>query len=111
MSMSSNKVEMVASAGTMETMATMLTNQPDAGGRQVVDKTGLTGKYDWKLTWTPTVGMAMRCMDNGTKESDADADAPGLFTALEEQLGLKLEPGKGQVPVVVIDHVEAASAN
>jgi uncharacterized protein (TIGR03435 family) len=110
-SMSSNKVEMTASAGTMETMATMLTNQPDAGGRQVIDKTGLTGKYDWKLTWTPTTGMAMRGMDNGTKEAGADLDAPGLFTALEEELGLKLEPAKGQVPVVVVDHVEAPSAN
>jgi uncharacterized protein (TIGR03435 family) len=46
--------------------------------------------------------------DNGT---GAQGDVPGLFTAVEEQLGLKLEPQKGPVEVVVVDHVEAPSAN
>jgi uncharacterized protein (TIGR03435 family) len=54
------------------------------------------------------MGGPMKGADNGT---GSDADAPGLFTALEEQLGLKLEPQKGPVQVVVVDHVEAPSAN
>ena len=109
--MSSTGVQANATDSTVESLATMLTNQPDIGGRQVIDKTGLTGKYDWTLKWTPTVGMAMRGMDNGAKETSGEPDAPGLFTALEEQLGLKLEPQKAPVEVVVIDHVEPPTAN
>jgi uncharacterized protein (TIGR03435 family) len=67
--------------------------------REVVDQTGLTGKYDFKLDWTP---------EDMTDEKDA---APGIFTALEEQLGLKLEPEKGPVDFVIIDHVEPPSEN
>ena len=66
-------------------------------GRDVVDKTGISGRYNLKLQWTP---------------DDAAADSgPSLFTALEEQLGLKLEPAKGPVQVLVIDHAEMPSAN
>lgn len=65
-------------------------------GRNVVDKTGITGRYDLKLQWTP---------------DDAADSGPSLFTALEEQLGLKLQPAKGPVQVLVIDHVEMPSAN
>jgi uncharacterized protein (TIGR03435 family) len=74
-------------------------------GRQVVDKTGLTGKYDFTLTWTP---------DEMGAPSGASADAdsgPSIFTALEEQLGLKLVPAKGPVDVIVVDHIERPSEN
>jgi uncharacterized protein (TIGR03435 family) len=73
-------------------------------GELVVDKTGLPGSYDWSLTWTP---------DSGNEGGDVaqNANAPSLFTALQEQLGLKLERTKGQVEVLVIDHVERPSAN
>jgi uncharacterized protein (TIGR03435 family) len=112
MRMSSTKAELTASAGTMDGLAKILANQPDAAGRQIIDKTGLTGKYDYSLEWTPAgMGMAMKGADNGTAESGANPDAPGLFTALEEQLGLKIEPDKGPVQVVVIDHLEAPTAN
>lgn len=68
--------------------------------RPVVDETGLPGRYDFTLKWTP---------DNSpTNEPDA---APGIFTAVQEQLGLKLEATKGPADVLVIDHVEAPSAN
>ncbi len=66
----------------------------------MVDKTGLTGKYDFSLHWTP---------DN-VESTDPNAP-PGLFTAIQEQLGLKLEPVKAPVDVLVIDHVEKPSAN
>lgn len=68
-------------------------------GRLVVDKTGLTGLYDMTLKWTP----------DGQPES-ADS-GPSIFTALEEQLGLKLVPAKAPVDTVVVDHVEKPSAN
>ena len=71
----------------------------DALGRTVVDKTGLSGNFDINLKWTP---------DDQQGTPDA---GPTLFTALEEQLGLKLEPAKGPVDSLVIDHVEKPSEN
>jgi uncharacterized protein (TIGR03435 family) len=68
-------------------------------GRVVVDKTGLTGRYDFKLLWTADDASA------------ADGDPPTLFTAIQEQLGLKLESAKEPVPVLVIDHVDQPSPN
>lgn len=108
MRITSTKAEMSMSGGTMERLAQMLTVWESAEGRVVFDRTGLTGKYDWHLEWTPEgMGMAQK----GADGSAPDSDAPGLFTALQEQLGLKLEPQKGQVQVVVIDHLEAPSPN
>jgi uncharacterized protein (TIGR03435 family) len=75
-------------------------------GRDVVDKTGITGRYDLKLQWTPDEGAEPA--SNGSASTDS---GPSLFTALEEQLGLKLEPAKGPVQVLVIDYVEMPSAN
>lgn len=72
-------------------------------GRTVIDKTGLTGSYDFNLTWTP---------DPPTPEAaTAEPAAPSLFTAIQEQLGLKLESTKGPVQVLVIDHIEPLSEN
>ncbi len=62
-------------------------------GRPVVDKTALTGRFSFKLHWA--------------NEHDATDDGPTIFTAVEEQLGLKLRPAKGPVQVLVVDHVEA----
>jgi len=73
-----------------------------SGGRTVIDKTGLTGKYSFVLNF---VG------EYGSISDESSAAAPSLFTALQEQLGLKLEPARGQVPVLVIDHVEQPTAN
>jgi uncharacterized protein (TIGR03435 family) len=67
----------------------------------VIDKTGLTGKYDFELQWTGREGA----------ETGPETNWPSLFTAIQEQLGLKLESGKGPVSVLVIDHVEKASGN
>jgi uncharacterized protein (TIGR03435 family) len=68
-------------------------------GRVVVDKTGLPGRYDFKLLWTADDAPA------------TDSDPPTLFTAIQEQLGLKLESAKEPVPVLVIDHVDQPSPN
>ena len=76
--------------------------------RPIVDKTGLTGKYNFTLQWTPAeVGPAG---SNGAP-SPSDSNKPSLFTALQEQLGLKLEVQKSPIDVIVIDHIEAPSAN
>jgi uncharacterized protein (TIGR03435 family) len=76
-------------------------------GRNVVDKTGLSGRYDIKLTWTPDDRLAS---SPGGPASSGDS-GPSLFAALDEQLGLKLEPQKGPVTVLVIDHIELPSQN
>jgi uncharacterized protein (TIGR03435 family) len=68
--------------------------------RQVNDATGLTGKYDFSLEFAPS-----------PEKEDAGNSVPGIFTALEEQLGLKLVPAKGPVDCVVVEHVEQPSAN
>ena len=63
----------------------------------VIDKTGLQGKYDWTLVWDPEPG--------------ADSTEPSIFTAVQEQLGLKLDAQKGPVQMLVIDSVERPSEN
>jgi uncharacterized protein (TIGR03435 family) len=71
-----------------------------AVGRPVIDKTGTAGRFDLTLKWTP---------DSGAPSSDPDGLS--IFTAVQEQLGLKLEPAMAPIPVLVIDHVEMPSAN
>jgi bla regulator protein BlaR1 len=83
-------------------------------GRSVVDKTGLSGRYDYTLQWTPdNTPPPMPGVDGLAAHGDAGNDAPGvsLFTAIQEQLGLKLESQKGNVDVIVIDHIDPPSAN
>lgn len=70
-------------------------------GRPVIDKTGISGRYDLKVRWTP---------DGMTAAGSSAADAPpSIFTALEEQLDLKLKPGKGPVQVLVVDRAQMPS--
>jgi uncharacterized protein (TIGR03435 family) len=68
--------------------------------RTVINKTGLTGRYDFQLRWTAEGA--------GTGATDAP---PDLFTAMQEQLGLKLQAPKGPVATLVIDHVEQPTDN
>jgi bla regulator protein BlaR1 len=99
----------VARGGTIDFLRGALSNML---GRTVVDKTGLTGKYDYTLNWTPDEGM--RPPIGGAApggEPPADAGGPTLFTALQEQLGLKLESQKGKVDVIVIDHIDPPTEN
>jgi len=76
-------------------------------GRVVVDKTGLAGKYVFTLKWAPDTE------DGPAANGDAttDVSGPSIFTAMKEQLGLKLESSKGPVKILVIDHVEPPSEN
>ena len=101
--------QMIGNGGTMAQLAQRLTMVP-AIERDVIDRTGLTGRYDFTLKWTP--------MTSSTPSRQQDADAapaadagPSLFAALQEQLGLKLEPRRGAVRVLIIDRVDRPTPN
>lgn len=80
-------------------------------GEVVVDKTALTASYNFKLAWTPDEGQAGRPGAGAGLGNPAEESGPSIFTALQEQLGLKLEGTKGPVETVVIDHAEKPSEN
>jgi len=88
------KASVNAKRTTMKRLAEVLGQQTD---RFVIDHTGLSGEYDFDLKWSTDL--------------TADAEDPSIFTAIQEQLGLKLEPAKGPVEVIVIDSVERPSEN
>lgn len=67
-------------------------------GRPVTDKTGLPDYYDFKLTWNPD-------------EASPDSTGPSIFTAIQEQLGLRLESQKAPAEVLIIEHAAKPSAN
>jgi uncharacterized protein (TIGR03435 family) len=81
----------------------------------VIDKTGLTGKYDLELNWTPDQGSdpMFKGADGAPQRADTapDASGPSIFTAVQEQLGLKLQSTKGPVETLVVDHIEMPSEN
>jgi uncharacterized protein (TIGR03435 family) len=79
--------------------------------RPVVDQTGLTGRYDLTVTFTPDDSLFNGHSLGFPKPNDDVDPAPGLFEAIQEQLGLKLTAEKAQVDVLTIDHVEKPSAN
>jgi uncharacterized protein (TIGR03435 family) len=119
MTMMNGNARMTANGQTMAGLAEMLSGQLDL---PVVDMTGLTGKYDYTLYFAPE-GMAGMRLPGGLPPPPPPGEAgggmpaasapdaqsnPNLFTALQEQLGLKLEQRKGPVELLVIDHLERA---
>jgi uncharacterized protein (TIGR03435 family) len=103
--------KMEASGAPMSLLADALSNEPELGGRVVLDKTGLKGSYDFALQWTPegslptsnSAGESSQAPGNATP---SDSSGPSIFTAIQEQLGLKLQPRKAPMETVVIDYVE-----
>jgi uncharacterized protein (TIGR03435 family) len=93
-SSSSSSGYMSATKATMTMLASRLERQL---GRTVADHTGLAGEYDYRLSWVP--------------DQAADSMGPSIFTALEEQLGLRLDSAKGPVEIIVIESAEKPSAN
>jgi uncharacterized protein (TIGR03435 family) len=77
-------------------------------GRVVVDRTGLVGNWDFELTFAPERPV---WLPPAEEVPPPDPHAPSIFTALQEQLGLKLQATKGPVDILVIDHVERPSEN
>jgi len=73
-------------------------------GRAVVDRTGLTGNWEFELAFAAEVPPG--ALPPGVEPPAVDPDAPNLFTAIQEQLGLKLDSTKGPVEVLVIDSVQ-----
>jgi uncharacterized protein (TIGR03435 family) len=89
--------ELTANNIPMRSLASTLEGQVH---RTVIDKTGLAGSYDLTLKWSPE--------DDPNPQTDSP---PSIFTALQEQLGLKLQPAKGPVETLVVDHAEMPSEN
>ena len=79
--------------------------------RPVVDETGLTGRYDFSFTFTPDDTMFNGHPPAQPNKTDTTEAAPSLFEAFQQQLGLKLDAQKTNVPVIAIDHVDKPSAN
>ncbi len=96
-SISVHNTELSATAVALSSLTDVLSDQTN---RVVVDKTGLTGKYDLELKWLPADAPAA-----------PDSTLTTLFTALQEQLGLKLQPGKAEISTFVVDSMEAPSEN
>lgn len=103
---------------TMTQFAQRLSGRLD---RMVVDKTGITGQFNFHLEFTPDPYMRGQSVPagrgdvggaaNSVNPSSAPETGPGLFVALQEQIGLKLSPDKGPVSFLIIDHVEKPAAN
>jgi uncharacterized protein (TIGR03435 family) len=97
---------------TMAEFATWM--QSGVMDKPVVDQTGLTDKYDFTLKWTPDDSQFAQFRGTGAtppKPTDDPNAPPALYTAIQEQLGLKMGPGKAPDDVIVIDQAEKPSAN
>jgi uncharacterized protein (TIGR03435 family) len=90
----------------MALLASSLTGIQDLG-RPVVDETGLTGRFDFTIQWTPDANSLAPHEENAA----ADASGSTFLEALKEQLGLKLKPAKAPIEVPVIDHVDRPTEN
>lgn len=103
-----------AAGVSMAFFAGWLSGKPDTGGRIVVDATGLNGGYEFSLHYDPAYGGVTPVGANGSQPASAPAtgaDKPPLLSAIQEQLGLKLEARKAPVEVLVIDKIEQPSPN
>lgn len=88
-----------ANGAPMSLLVMRMSVMPEVQGHPIVDHTGMKGEYIWKLNWTPELTAA-------TTES---SDLPGLFEALQQQLGLRLVPAKTAVPAIQIDSISKPS--
>jgi uncharacterized protein (TIGR03435 family) len=102
------RIRVQGSDNTIKLLAEQLANQL---GRPVIDQTGIQGRFDLTLQWTPDELAAPGHTGTDVGTSAADYSGPSIFTAIQEQLGLKLESQKGPVQVLVIDKVEMPSEN
>jgi uncharacterized protein (TIGR03435 family) len=93
-----------AYATSIAAFAASMTNL-NLAGRPVIDRTGLTGLFDLELYWSPEQTVLSQAAGG------SDAPGPSLFTAVQEQLGLKLTPSTERLEVVVVDHIERPTAN
>jgi len=94
---------------TMANLVSALSQLVPNMDRAVVDRTGLTGTFDVEMRWMPEAPVAIG--GRGSAAPAADSNLPSIFTALEEQLGLKLQPTTGPLDVLVIEDVRRPSPN
>jgi uncharacterized protein (TIGR03435 family) len=99
---------LTAKAVPITSLVFLLTGQTS---RPVVDQTGLKGTYDFKLQFAPEAKLGSATFPLGGGQATSDSTVASLFTALQEQLGLRLESTKGMVQTLVIDHIEEPSPN
>jgi uncharacterized protein (TIGR03435 family) len=102
---------LIANAATLPRFASTIS---PTLGRLVIDQTRLAGRFDFQMHWAPTPtesDLPESIVDMSGKTLAPDPSAPSLFTAIQEQLGLKLESGRAPEEVLVIDHAERPSAN
>ena len=92
---------------TMAQIATPLLNGAVDDRRPVEDHTGLKGTFEFDLEWTPTLPVSA----DAPTAPPVDPNGPPLFTALKEQFGLKLEPAKGSIGILVVDRAERPTEN
>ena len=92
------------------TFASILSRQPELGGKIVLDKTGLQGNYSFTFQWTPENLSAIGGQP-GEGAAASDPSGTSLFAALREQLGLKLVATKAPVDTIVIESIEKPSVN
>ena len=102
--------QMIARGATLGDLAKWLTGYSEMGGQTVVDQTGLTPRYDFVLNWTRERALTSG-EQNGELETPAATGGPSLFTALQEQLGLKLVKIRGTVEIIVVDSIERPTEN
>ncbi|MBW8869184.1 MAG: TIGR03435 family protein, partial [Acidobacteriales bacterium] len=104
---------MVVTNGSMEMFANQLSRMTEMDGRVVLDRTNLPGRFDWTLDWSPERQQnSFHGADgNPAPAPTADSSKPNLFTALQEQLGLKVEQDKAPVDLLVIDDLERPTEN
>ena len=101
------QVSVTAKATPITDMATIISRQLH---RPVLDQTGLKGMYDWTLQWTAGAGLGGGPLHPVPESGDASEFLRlSIFTALQDQLGLRLESTKGLVDTIVIDHIEEPS--
>jgi len=97
--------------GTAAPMSRLAESLAHVLGRPVVDETGLSGKYTYRLTWTPSDSEPLLQKPGATPDGGPAEPGPSIFSAIQEQLGLRLEARRVTVQVLVIDRLERPSAN
>lgn len=90
----------------MQPLANLAAALEGVVGRPIVDKTGLTGKYDFKLAFS----RALAAISPNSDTEPAD-NSPSVFDAIQDQLGLRLQPAKGMVERVVVDHIDSVPSD
>lgn len=100
--------QMTARQVSMDDLAHWIAGYSEVGGRPVVNQTGLSGLYDFTLRWTR---QSLTMTPQPGSSDAADSEAPPLFSALADQLGLRLKSTKAPIEVILIDHTDPPTDN